>query len=166
MLLLIVIAIILSLISFAQISSVFLGVPFFPTRRKDARQMIELAKIKPGDRVVDLGSGAGRLLFLAVQRGAQATGYELNPFLLWWTRFLIIIKGFSGQARVIGRSLFSADLRQADVVLVFLSPNFMRRLEPKLFAELKSGARIISCAFSLSHHQPIIKQPGIFVYQV
>ena len=74
------------------IISASVGVPFLPTNYKRAKQMMDLADIKTGSSVVDLGSGAGRLLFLAAARGATAVGYELNPILCWWTKIMIFLK--------------------------------------------------------------------------
>ena len=126
--------------------------------------MMELAEIHPGMRVIDLGSGAGRLLFLAAEKGAVAIGYELNPFLVWWTRLVASLK--KATVVVEQRSLYQADLHEADVVFAFLFPKPMKKLAPKLFQELKPGARIISYVFSIPGQTPIAKQEGIYVYRV
>ncbi|MBI2443781.1 MAG: SAM-dependent methyltransferase [Candidatus Magasanikbacteria bacterium] len=145
--------------------SAFLGVPFIPTHRQQAVRMIELAAIKPGTRVVDLGSGAGRLLWLAAARGAAAAGYELNPWLYWWTRWQIRRRGLAGRVQVYWRSLYRADLSQAEVVFAFLSRRFMAQLLPKLTRELPPGAKVVSYAFSLPGRQPTHSEQGIFVYE-
>lgn len=128
--------------------------------------MIEIAALRPGMRAVDLGSGAGRLLFLAAKRGAAIVGYELNPILYLWTLLIIKLKGLSGRVSVRWRSLYRADLSEADVVFAFLLPKPMERLAPKLFTELKPGATIISYAFSIPKRAPVRKEQGIFVYRV
>lgn len=145
--------------------SVCFGVPFIPTHRRQARLMIDWAEIKPGMKVVDLGSGAGRLLFLAAEKGASAVGYELNPSLVLWTRLMVLIKGMSGKIEVRWQSLYEADLRAADVVLTFLMPGFMKRLSPKLHQELKSGAKLATYAFSLPGKEPILHKEAIYIYQ-
>ena len=91
--------VVLVLVGFA-FSPLFLGVPFLPTHKKQALKMLELAGLKPGMKVIDLGSGAGRLLFLAASQGATAVGYELNPFLVLWTRLVILILGKQKQIKV------------------------------------------------------------------
>lgn len=146
--------------------SALLGVPFLPTHRRQAKLMIELAEIKPGMRVIDLGSGAGRLLWLVANQGAMVTGYELNPWLYVWTKLMIIVKGLFKCVTVKFKSLFEADLRDVDVVLAFLSPGMMRKLESRLFAELKPGAKIVSYTFSFPNRTAIKKQEGIYVYRV
>lgn len=146
--------------------SAVIGVPFLPTHRKQAIAMIQLAELRPGMRVIDLGSGAGRLLFLAAAEGAEAVGYELNPTLYLWTLMVIKLKGLTGRVTVRCRSLYQADISRADVVFAFLFPKPMVKLAPKLFTELKSGATIISYAFSIPGHTPVKKEQGIFVYKV
>ena len=66
---------------FVMLVSVVIGIPCLPTHKKQAEIMINLCNIEPGMKVVDLGSGHGRLVILAAKKGAQVVGYELNPFL-------------------------------------------------------------------------------------
>lgn len=146
--------------------SVFIGVPFLPTNRRQAERMIALAALRPGMQVVDLGSGAGRLLFLAAATGARATGYELNPFLYLWTKLMIALRGAGGRVSVRLQSLYTADLSDADAVFAFLLNQPMRRLEQKLFSELKPGAKIISYVFPIPGRAPLVKEQGIYVYEV
>jgi len=146
--------------------STLIGVPYLPTHRKQARLMIELADIKPGMKIVDLGSGTGRLLFLAAQKGAHAVGYEINPFLYCWTKIKIALWRKGNQVEVKFQSLYQADLKDVDVVLCFLFPSYMVKLEDKLFSELKSGAKIISYVFSIITRVPVIKKEGVVMYIV
>lgn len=153
-------------IAIVFIISVVIGVPFLPTNRKQAKLMMELAGIKEGSVVIDLGSGAGRLLFLAAKKGARAIGYELNPFLVWWTRLMIKLKKLDGRVEVKCENLYNADFKNVDVVFAFLFNNPMKKLENKLFSELHPGAKIVSYVFPISGRVPVVKEQGIFVYVV
>ena len=169
MLLVILISVFVLLLDMAALVmfiSVFVGVPFVPTHAKQAKLMMELVDISPGMQVIDLGSGAGRLLFLAAARGASTIGYELNPFLCWWTRLEARFKKITDKVRIKRQSIYDADVSTADVVLAFLFPEPMKRLGPKLFSEMRPGSLIASYAFSIPGHEPIKKEQGIFVYQV
>lgn len=146
-------------------SPVFLGVPFMPTHKKQAIKMMELADIKPGMKVMDLGSGAGRLLFLAAQKGAYATGYELNPFLVIWTKLMIFLKGQQRQVQVLYKSIYDADIKEADVIFMFLFPPHMKKLAEKITKEAKSGAKILSYSFALPGWIPLIHEQAIYVYK-
>lgn len=153
------------IVVFVPFISAAIGVPFLPTHRKQAIKMIEFANIQPGMTVVDLGSGAGRLMFLAAKKGANVIGYELNPFLVLWTWLMIKIKRLTN-VKVKMRSLYEADLKNVDVVLAFLFPEYMKKLEPKLFSEMKPGSTIISYSFSIPHHTPLVQEEGIMVYKI
>src|SRR3989344_3817101 len=64
----------------------FLDLPYVATKKDKIKTVIKLVQIKPHETVVDLGSGDGRLLFAAARAGADAIGYEINPFLVVLTR--------------------------------------------------------------------------------
>ncbi len=146
-------------------SPVFLGVPFMPTHKKQAIKMMEFADIKPGMKVIDLGSGAGRLLFLAAGKGATATGYELNPFLVLWTKLMIILKGKQKQVDVLYKSIYDADIAEADVIFMFLFPPHMKKLTAKIANEAKQGVKILSYSFPLPGWAPLIHEQAIYVYK-
>lgn len=146
-------------------SPLFLGVPFLPTHRKQARKMMELAQIKSGMKVIDLGSGAGRLLFMAARCGVQAIGYELNPFLVLWTRLIIFLTGKTGQVKVFYRSIYDADIAEADVIFLFLYPPHMKKLERKIFSETKPEVKVLSYVFQFHNYTPVANEQGIFVYK-
>lgn len=74
---------------FLAIPIAFNGAPFLPTDRTKVRAIVSLARVKPGERAVDLGPGDGRLVVALARAGACTTGYEINPLLVLWLRFLI-----------------------------------------------------------------------------
>lgn len=78
------------------------------------------------------------------RRGAEAHGYEVNPFLVALSRRAIRRAGLSGRALVHWRSFWAADLSAYDVVILFQGSFVMRRLEAKVRRELRPGARVIS----------------------
>lgn len=154
------------LLMLIMVWSVFAGVPFVPTHLPQAKRMMELGGVGPGKTIIDLGSGAGRILFLAARLGANSIGYELNPFLYFWTKYEIWKRGLTGRVKVYFKSLYKADVSSADIVYSFLFPKPMIRLEPKLMSEMKPGAKIISYAFKMPGVVPAIKEQGIYVYEV
>lgn len=157
------ILIVVALFIFA-FSPIFLRVPFMPTHKKQARKMMDLAEIKVGMKVVDLGSGAGRLLFLAAERGAFAVGYELNPFLVLWTKLMIILKGRQDLVKVHYKTIYDANIKDADVIMMFLFPSHMIKIIPKL-DEAKSGAKILAYTFPAKNWTPIKHEEAIYVYK-
>jgi len=130
------------------------GAPFVPSTNPAARSMVHLAHIKPGMKVYDLGSGNGKLLFLAAKEGATAVGLEINPLLVLWTWIKKMLSqrpktGFNPAEGVTVRwkNFWNTNLSDADVVFVYLFPWWMERLAKKLKKELKPGTLVISNSF-------------------
>jgi len=117
----------------------FIGAPFVTTKNASADAMIRLAGIKKGTIVYDLGSGNGKLLLLAAKKGAKAVGYEINPMLV----LLSILRG----APTHWKNFWHADIRDADVIFLYLIPWKMERLAEKLKKECKKGTVVVSNSF-------------------
>lgn len=115
--------------------------------------MIELANIKEGEKVYDLGSGDGRLVIMAAKKDAQAVGLEINPFLVLISWVKILLSGTRKNACVKWRNFWWEDVADADVVLLFLITHQMAKMEKKLKKELKPGARVISGSFKFPNWQ-------------
>lgn len=139
----------------AQSPSPPLDIHFTPTQQVVAAAMLDLAGTRADDVVYDLGSGDGRLVILAAQRhGAHGVGFELQPSLVALSRQSAIDAGVADRVRFVEADLRTADLAQATVVLLYLSTSLTRELTPKLFRELRPGARIVSHQFLLADRAP------------
>lgn len=142
------------------------GSPYAPTRRKQIEAMLDLAGVKSGEVVLDLGSGNGSVLIAAGGRGARAIGVEINPFFVWYSRLRIRGRGLSHLATVERRDMFQYPLGQADVIFLFLVPRTMLRIGEKLRREAKPGVRIVSHLFPLPGWTPRLEKDKIFLYQL
>jgi hypothetical protein len=140
------------------------GAPFVPSTQKASLAMIALAKIKSGDVVYDLGSGDGRLLFLAAKKGARAIGYEINPFLVFYTWVKIQFSPERKLVEVHWRNFWSCDLSKATIVFVYLLPWRMKELEQKLIKSVKPSARIVSNSFIFPSFPLIDKNVEYHIY--
>lgn len=141
------------------------GAPFVPSEMKTVEKMVGLAKVRHGERVVDLGSGDGRFLIAVAQKGIEAHGYEINPLLVWWARRRIRKAGMEKRAFVHWKSFWRVDYSSFDVVLIFGIFYIMRRLEKKLRNELKRGARVVSNAFNFPTWVPERKEQEVYLYR-
>ncbi len=157
---LIIAALLLMFAVFAGISAA----PWVPTRKRDVSALLDDCELEPGDKFVELGCGDGRLLAEAAKRGAKAVGYEINP-LLWLVATVRNIARLS-KVRVRLGSLWRADISNADVVMLFLMPKAMTRLERKISSEMKPGSRLVCYIFGLPGRRPSIKRKKWSIYKL
>lgn len=120
--------------------------PYVPTPAAIVDAMLDLAQVGPGDYVVDLGSGDGRLVISAVvQHGARAGfGVDIDPALVKLANGNAQKAGVADRVRFYERDLFTADVSNATVVTLYLLPIMLEPLEKKLLKELKPGTRVVS----------------------
>jgi SAM-dependent methyltransferase len=135
-----------------------LDVPYVPTPPEVVEGMLDLADLKPGERLIDLGSGDGRIPIAAARRGASALGIEINSRLVSRARYLAALASVADRARFERADLFTVPLRDADVVTLYLLPDVNRRLRSKLLVELRPGARVVSHAFDMEDWVPDISR--------
>jgi SAM-dependent methyltransferase len=118
-------------------------VPFVVTPREIVERMLRMADVKPGDVLIDLGSGDGRIVIEAAKRGARGLGVDIDPSLVRLATENAQRAGVSGLARFETRDIFDTDLQGASVVAFYLLPEFNAKLLPRLL-QLKPGTRIVS----------------------
>ena len=143
----------------------FIGAPFEPTSNKKVKKIIRLAKVKKGEKAVDLGSGDGRLVIELAKKGAEAHGYEVNPILVFLSRRKIKKAGLKNKAFIHWKNFWNEDLGKYDVVVMFQFHTIMKKLEKKLRKELKKGARVVSYYWKFPSWKIVKKQEDIFVYK-
>ena len=130
-------------------------VPYVQTPAPVVEAMLALAEVGPDDVVYDLGAGDGRIVIAAARwRGARGVGIEIDPDLVRQARLAAERAGLADRVRFETRDLFTADLRAATVVTLYLSPDLNARLRPRLLAELRPGARIVSHQFPMADWTP------------
>ncbi|OGS05469.1 MAG: hypothetical protein A3G41_07710 [Elusimicrobia bacterium RIFCSPLOWO2_12_FULL_59_9] len=141
--------------------------PYVPSTDPVCRAMVEMANLKPGMKVYDLGSGDGRLLLLAAARGAEAVGIEINTYLVVYSKMRALRSPFRGKVRVRWGNLWWARVADADVVFVYLMPYYMAELKRLLERQLKPGAVVVSNAFVFENWAPFNedKDNGVYAYR-
>jgi len=153
----------------AVIIGLFKGAPYIPTPQPIIRRMLALAKLKPGQKLYDLGSGDGRVLIMAVKEfGARAVGYEISMFYFLWSIFKVLCHGLRGRVSVRKQDFFKAEFYDADIVVLFLLQDTNMKLEHKLLSELRPGTRIVSRYFTLPACREVARDDEyrLYVYQI
>ncbi|MBI2453824.1 class I SAM-dependent methyltransferase [Candidatus Peregrinibacteria bacterium] len=129
------------------------GAPWVPTPMARVKRMVELARLKPGERVYDLGSGDGRIVHVAAKEyGADAVGLELSPLVYLMGRVANFFR--RSPSRLAFRDFRRIDYSEADAVFFYLLPEIVEVMRTQLEDQLKPGARVISYAFAVKGWKP------------
>ncbi len=132
-----------------------LDVPYVPTPQRVVDKMIELAKVKQGDVLYDLGCGDGRIVITAVkEHGARGVGIDLNPQRIAEAKLNAKEAGVQDKVKFQVGDLFKADFSEANVVTLYLLPSVNAKLRPQLWRQLKVGTRVVSHAFDMGPEWP------------
>lgn len=124
---------------------------WLPTPDATVERMLDLAQLSRGERLVDLGSGDGKIVIAAARRGAAARGIEYNPEMVEHSRQRAKAAGVD--VEIVQGDIFAADFSQADVVTMYLLEHLNERLRPTLLA-MKPGTRVVSYRFSMGAWEP------------
>lgn len=128
--------------------------PFVRTPNGVVDAMLDLAGIGPGDRLIDLGSGDGRIVLAAARRfGVPGLGVDIDPTLVERARAAARAQGLAHLARFEVQDLYETDLSQASVITLYLLPDVNLKLRPRLQA-LRPGVRIVSHDWDMGDWPP------------
>ncbi len=156
------ILLIIVVLSFGVI--LLIGPPYLPTLKQTRTDALDLLDLDPGDLFVDLGSGDGTMLVAAAERGLKAVGYELNPFLVIVSRLRTLRYG--KRVKTHWRSLWRADLTQADGIFIFLMTHHMEHLDKMLrTGNVKKNIKVVSHAFKILDNEVAAKKGAVFLYK-
>jgi ribosomal protein L11 methylase PrmA len=130
-------------------------VPYVPTPPDVVEAMLNLAGVKSGDFVVDLGCGDGRIVIMAAQKfGARGKGVDFNPTRIQEAHENARKAGVEDRVQFVQGDFFDADIHEASVVTLYLLPDVNLKLRPKLLKDLSAGTRIVSHSFGMGDWEP------------
>jgi SAM-dependent methyltransferase len=130
-------------------------VPFVASPPEVVDRMRRLAEPRPGELLVDLGSGDGRIVIEAAKRyGARGLGVDIDPSLVERARANARRAGVETLATFEVRDFFETDLRGASVVTMYLLPEVNQKLMPRLLQDLKPGARVVTHDYEMGQWRP------------
>ena len=148
---------------------IFWGAPWIPSPLRLVARMLELAEVKPGQRVVDLGAGDGRVVVLAAKKyHAVAIGVEIDPLRVLIANLWILLLGVRGRAKVEWGDLRRFPVAGADAVVLSLLQGTNQTIKENLQKTLHPGAKVVSHTYSISGWTPsaLDERHGIFVYEI
>jgi hypothetical protein len=123
--------------------------PYVPTPQDVVERMLDMANLKAGEYLIDLGSGDGRIVVTAAQRGARAYGVDLNPKRVQEALANAAKAKVSDRAKFEVKDLFDTDTSKADVVTTYLLPLVNLDLRPRLLEQMRPGTRLVTHAFHM-----------------
>lgn len=138
------------------------GAPFLPTLKARVPDAIKLADLKPGQTLLELGSGDGRVLIAAAQQGINAVGYELNPLLVVYSKLLTL--KYRKKVKIIWGNYWAKQWPEADAIFVFLLQPYMQKLDTKIIQNYPKGIKLISFAFTIPAKKPTKEKEGMYLY--
>ncbi|RVE61691.1 hypothetical protein OJAV_G00172920 [Oryzias javanicus] len=120
--------------------------PFVPATTTQVQNVLQVLRRRSGT-LVDIGSGDGRIVIAAAKQGFQASGLELNPWLVWYSRYKAWREGVHYSTSFQICDLWKVSFAQYSNVVIFGVPQMMNQLELKLAHELPSTAKVVACRF-------------------
>jgi precorrin-6B methylase 2 len=129
-------------------------VPYVPTPPSVVARMLDLAGVREGDVVIDLGSGDGRIAIAAAARGARALGVDIDPERIREGNANAAKAGVTELVSFREQDLFDTPIAEATVLTLYLLDGINLRLRPRILAELRPGTRVVSHAFHMGGWRP------------
>lgn len=141
---------------------VLVGAPYVPTLNPQVQAALQLADLKPGQTLLELGCGDGRVVLAAAQQGFKVVGYELNPVLalIAWLR----TRRYRRQVRIIWGNFWRRPWPPAEAIFVFLLPRYMSKLDKRIGQYQHRPVKLVSFAFIIPSKKSVRQQAGVFLY--
>lgn len=139
----------------------WLGAPFLPIRRVDTESILDLAGLKSGESLLDLGSGTGSLLRAGAKRGARCYGYEINPLLYLYS--LVACYPYRREVRITFGNYWQTAWPETDVIYTFLIMRYMPKLSKRL-DQIQRPTRFVSYVFPLPDRTPVHHNQNSYLY--
>jgi hypothetical protein len=141
---------------------VLFGPPFVPTMRRQVEAALDMLDLKPGQTLLELGSGDGRVALAAARRGLNVVGIELNPLLVLYSRLRCF--KYRRQVKIQWGNYLSKPWPAADGVFTFALQRLMPALDKKCTGWHTKPTHFASFAFTIPDKKPVRKAAGVFLY--
>ena len=130
--------------------------PFVPSDQANVDRMLQLANIRDGDVIIDLGSGDGRIVLSAARLNptVRGIGVDLDEKLVEKANAVAKAEGLADRVQFLHQNAFDADLSKVTVIAMWLWPEVQHMLRPKIFHEARPGTRVITNLFEIGNWAP------------
>jgi hypothetical protein len=138
------------------------GAPYLPTLHRQTETALDMLALRPGERLLELGSGDGTVMLAAARRGLDVVGYELNPLLALVSRWRL--RKYRQQTQVIWGNYWTKPWPPSAAIFYFGLNKFMVKLDTKITQEMHHPIKLASFAFKVPGKKPLQQRDGIFLY--
>jgi SAM-dependent methyltransferase len=142
-------------------------VPFVRSTPEVIDRMLEMAQVKAGDLIYDIGSGDGAIIIRAAKKyGVRGVGIEIDEDLVLKARSNAFREKVEHLVEFRAQDAFKVDVSPATVVTLYMLPEFNAKLRPILERQLKPGTRVVSHDYPIEGWTPLRVEPvkGTFVH--
>lgn len=138
------------------------GAPYLPSLSPQIRTALDLLDLKPGQTMLELGSGDGKVLLAAAEQGIRVYGYELNPLLVLisWLR----TRKYRNLVTIVWGDFWQKKWPKSDGIYVFGLDSVVEKLHKKVVQTTKKPVRIVSVGFEIKTAKLAKKENGVFLY--
>lgn len=142
------------------------GPPFVPSDDETTNAIVHEVTKLTGKRVIDIGSGDGKLVIALAKAGCEVYGIEINPLLVWRSRRFIRKEGLEHKARIWWGNMWRTDFSSYDIIVIYGIKHIMRKLGEKLEKELPKGSVIITNFFVFPQWRPQTRSKRVLTYEI
>ncbi len=143
------------LLALIVIGPALFGSPWHPISRRDLKRALDFCEVRTGDRIIDLGSGDGRVLITAAKDyGLTGTGIEIDPIKVWLANLRVRLAGVSDKVKIVRANIYDTDYSEADILFIYLTHQAIDQLFPKILEQLKPSAKILCYRFCIRNMTP------------
>jgi predicted RNA methylase len=119
-------------------------------------RMLQIAHLKPGETLYDLGCGEGQILITAAERyKVNGVGIEISRDLADTAAERVRKAKLQNQIKIVHGDFMQTDLSRADVVTLYLAPLANESLRPNLERYLRPHTRVVSYDYPIPEWKPI-----------
>jgi cyclopropane fatty-acyl-phospholipid synthase-like methyltransferase len=155
------------LLAVMVIGPALFGSPWHPISRKDLKRALDFCDAQAGERIVDLGSGDGRVLITAAKDyGLVGTGIEIDPIKVWLANLRVRVAGLRDKVKIVRANIFDADYGEADILFIYLTHQAIDKLFPDILEQLKPNTKILCYRFCIQGMTPdkVSADKTLFLY--
>lgn len=138
------------------------GAPYLPSLTKSSQSALDMLNLKPGQTMLELGCGDGKVLRMAARRGINCVGYELNPILalVAW----LGTRHYRDKIKIIWGDYWQKPWPPAEGIYGFILPRYMAKLDNKITQQANKPVRLVSFAFAIPARAHDATRDGAYLY--